>query len=314
MRLLRPLPVLLALVPLAGCSDLGDMRGTAPFVAASGPATLAVEVGADRALARLPAEAGAVVSVTERREKDRLTQTIALSGDGVTPGTNRVSVVAASRDPERSRRVTAETIAAELEAEVPEADMRPVPQMIAGSGAPIGLATGRTANGGTCIYAWQESDVRPNGGRGGIFADERVDLSVRVRLCRRDLSEDRAIALVEGLRLRGDVVPLDGRVGRVASGVDALASAGYGSPSSSAARNPMIEAPVVDRPARSTVRAVASPVAAKPVAHEASPGRAVPMPGSAAPSPVVATPVGRPVAASGPTPSAAPAIPLPAGG
>ena len=216
-------------LPLAACTDLAEMRAGAPITTATTPATLATEVGAERALARLPAEAGAVVSVTERREKDRLTQTVTLSGDAMARGGNRIRVVAANRDPAVTPRMTEERLEAELAAELPGIDMRPIGRMASASGAPLGLASGRSSDGTTCVYAWQESRAVPQGGRsGGFFASDEVDLSVRVRLCRQGMSEERLVALVEGLSLRGDVALRGGFGAPVATGVDALASAGYG--------------------------------------------------------------------------------------
>ena len=302
---IRPFFVLAAIAPLAGCADLGAGGVRAPFVTAAVPASLAVEVGADQALARLPGEAGAVVSVTERREGDRLTQVVALAGDGVGRGTNRIRVVAANHDAGRSRRPTEEAIAAELAAELPDVAMQPVAQVITGPGGPIGMATGRTAGGETCVYAWQESDVRASGARGGMFGGDTVDLSVRVRLCRRDLDEGRAVALVEGLRLRGDVVTLGRRTAAGPTGVDALASAGYGAPvSRTLAVEPGRPAVASPRLAGSEAKATVPRRSEKPPAASA----AVPLPDAARnASPTPAT--------SEPGPSAAvPTIPLPNGG
>ena len=310
MRPFRSLPVLLALAPLAACGDLTEMRGPPPYATTSASPSLAQEVGAERALAVLPAEAGQVISVTERREVERIGQTIALAGEGTTQGTNQIRVVAANHDPERRRRPTEETIAAELESEFPDLDMRRTERMITGQGGPIGLATGRAAGGATCLYAWQETEARPGRARGGLFASEQVDLSVRVRLCRRDLGEERAIALVEGLRLRSDVVPMGERGAPVASGVDALASAGY---AASASPVTTFAAPT---PARHEVVRPARTVAASPATQPSS--AAIPVPTDiAARTPVVAAPripvaavAAAPVAAvTAATPTASPAQP-----
>ncbi len=316
---LRPLPLVLVLVlvPLAGCAEFADRGTTSPYATASVSPSLAREVGADRALARLPDEAGAVVTVTERREPDRLTQTIALSGDAATAGTNRIRVVAATRDPGRLRRPTEEAITAEMEAEFAGLDMRPSSRSITAAGGPIGVATGRSTEGATCVYAWQEIDARPGRGPDGIFASETVDVSVRVRLCRRDLSEDRAVALVEGLRLRPDVAPLGGWSVAGTSGVDALASAGYGPPTGSGTRRipPMVAAPAAPMRNDDVTAAAARPVSSARRAATAG----APVPASAAASDSVpaplAVPAARTTAAAPPASSTAvPAIPLPSGG
>lgn len=302
MRKLGPLHALLAVLPLAACADLAETGYGGPLATQTVPASLAEEVGTDRALARLPAEAGAVVSVTQRRERDRLTQTVALAGDVGTRGSNRIRVVAAERDPSVVRRMTEERIAAELAAEMPGVDMRPIDRMTQGAGGPIGIASGRAPDGGACVYAWQETTAGGRSGGGSVFsASDDVDLSVRVRLCRRDLTEERLVALVEGLSLRGDVSPRRGFAGSGPTGVDALATAGYGGPAASSRGFEPI------RPAASTT-APRPTVAAKPRAERPAVA-AVPAPSKVAPSkvaPAKAEPA-RPAIVANP-------IPLPSGG
>jgi hypothetical protein len=312
MRPTRSLLALLAVVPLGACADMTETRMSAPFATASLPASLAVEVAPDQALAGLPAEAGAVVSVTERREKDRLIQTIALAGDAATRGTNRIRVVAESHEPGRSRRPTEEAIAAELAAELPDVDMRPSSLVIAGAGGPVGLATGRSARGETCVYAWQETKARPSRGRSGLFDADAVDVSVRVRLCRPGLTEERAVALVEGLRLRADVVPLGGGFASGPTGVDALATAGYGGSTAAGAsvRAPMTVARhSTPRVARADPPTPVRPV--KPVSRSIEPATAK---APVIPSPAVASDRAAPPLAGVAPAVTAPPIPLPSGG
>lgn len=294
MRAPSILLALLAAEPLAACADLAETSRAAPFATASVPASLAVEVAPDQALARLPAEAGAVVSVTERRESGRLTQEVTLAGEATARGTNRIRVVASDRDGATSRRMTEERLEAELAAELPGVDMRVVPRVASAGGVALGFATGRSPTAGTCVYAWQETVATPRGGRSGsFFANDDVDLSVRVRLCRATTSEEALVALVEGLTLRGDVSPKGGRFASGATGVDALASAGYARPAVRIAE---------------PVRPVASAVEARP-AKVAAPRPATPKPEVAAPAAVT------PRAASLPAPSVvADPIPLPSGG
>lgn len=312
MRPTRSLLALLAVVLLGACADMTEMRTTAPFATASLPATLAVEVAPEQALAGLPAEAGAVVSVTERREKDRLTQTIALAGDAATPGTNRIRVVAETHEPGRSRRATEEAIAAELAAELPDVDMRTSSQVIAGAGGPVGLATGRGGRGETCVYAWQETRTRPSRSRGGVFDTDAVDVSVRVRLCRQGLTEERAIALVEGLRLRADVVPLGSGFASGPTGVDALATAGYGAQAMAGgySRAPATVAKVATpRVARAEPSTPVRPV--KPVSRSIDPSASK---ATVVPPPVVASGRAAPPLAGVAPAVTAPPIPLPSGG
>jgi hypothetical protein len=336
MSMIRPLLAVLAVTPLAACADMVDGRGATPFTTAAVPASLATEVAPEQALARLPAEAGAVVSVTERREKERLIQTIALAGDAAARGTNRIVVSAAEHDPGHISRMTEERIAGELATELPDVDMRPSATMADGAAGPIGIASGRTARGETCVYAWQEVDARPRGVRSGFFDRGDVDVSVRVRLCRRDLSEAQMVALVEGLRLRSDVATRPSRFAGGPTGVDALATAGYGSATPSARFASVSTASSYAAPAATAPRRVArterrsSTSATKPavIPRAVATVAAVPLPSnsatpvvSIAPAPTPVPPVHAvapvreaPPLAHVPPSVAAPAIPLPSGG
>lgn len=273
---MRPHTILLAFLaaaPLTACADLAETSRSAPFATASVPVTLAVEVAPDEALARLPAAAGAVVSVTERREGGRLTQEVALAGDATARGANRIRVVASDHDGAARKRMTEERLEAELAAELPGVDMRVVPRVASAGGVALGLASGRSPAGGACVYAWQETVATPRGGRsGGLFARDDVDLSVRVRLCRQTMSEETLVALVEGLTLRGDVAPKGGRMASGATGVDALASAGYARPSPRAVEPVRIAQPMAEaRPAKAVEPRPTTPAVEVPKPREASP-------------------------------------------
>jgi len=294
---MRPFLALLALLPLGACMDVAGERLAAPLATSTDRATLAEQVPAEAALARLPAEAGAVVAVTERREVERLTQTVALAGDAGQRGTNRITVTAAEHDPATMRRMTEDKVAAELAEELPGLDMRPIGRLASAGGGPLGIASGRAADGTACVYAWQQTVVTPRTGRGGsLFAADDVDLSVRVRLCRKGVDEERLIALVEGLTLRSDVTPRGVRFASGPTGVDALATAGYGA-TSARAETPRraVEAPAV-RPVTPAKKATAAPVVAR---------AAKPRP-SDTPAPASSTPASPAIVAH--------PIPLPSGG
>ncbi len=73
----------LLVAPLvAGCARSDDLLPTFA-TAAPGRAALSESLPPESALAALPREAGAVVSVTERRSTTGLRQTITLTGDAV---------------------------------------------------------------------------------------------------------------------------------------------------------------------------------------------------------------------------------------
>lgn len=293
MTALRPslFAALVATLALAGCAS-GPITGDV----ATGSTGLGVAVAPERAMAALPPEAGNVVSVVERRGDGSVEQTITLMGDATARGDDRIEVAARERRFAAVRpRLDAEAIEAEMAEALPGVAMRMSSRVVTTPSGPVGIATGRSADGRDCLYAWSTAEARgrATGGFGlSLAASTKSDLTVRVRLCRRGLDEERLIALAEGLRIRADLGTEATLPPVAGAGGDALAAAGYAS-----------AAPI----------ATAAPVAApKPTvsARTAEPARATAKP------PVVAKTAARPAA----TPEKAAAatnvapIPLPASG
>lgn len=291
---------------LAGCASTAD---TGRLAATDGGGdTLGVALSPGRALAALPPEAGAVVSVVERRTADGdVKQTITLVGDPGARRDDRIEVTAHRRGfGAAARRIDAETIEAEMAEALPGVDMTVSPRVFATPTGPVGVATGRTADGIGCLYAWSNAvtEARPERAANvlglQIATTAKSDVGVRVRLCRRGWSTDRLAALAEGLRVSADggtalsAGPVGGTLG-----TDALASAGYGA-----------AAPTWTPPAPTRVTPPAAAVAPRPVVGRAqAPGADVAVAHAASAKPSPAAPV-RPEA---PVTVAAP-IPLPSGG
>ncbi len=220
---------------LAGCSSIDDTTRLA--ATDTGATTLGVALPPGRARAALPPEAGAVVSVVERRTGDgEVKQTITLVGDPGARRDDRIEVTAHRRGfTATSRRIDAETIEAEMADALPGVDMTVSPRVVTTPTGPVGLATGRTADGSGCLYAWSNAVTEARPERSASFlglqiaTTAKTDVSVRVRLCRRGWSPERLATLAEGLRVSSGVgAPIAaGPAGR-AVGNDALASAGYG--------------------------------------------------------------------------------------
>lgn len=232
---LVPAVVACAGLALAGCSASQSLTGLGPT--ATPVATLGVSLPPERAMAALPPEAGAVVSVVERRSgEDTVTQTITLTGDPGAHGDDRIEVARHDRSSIAARpRVDAETIEAEMADALPGVAMTISPRVITSPGGPVGVATGAAGNGINCLYAWSNAEARGRSTPSASFLGLQIasttsaEMTVRVRLCRRGVSEERLIALAEGLRLRSDVAVgsgLSAAAGPV--GGDALATAGYG--------------------------------------------------------------------------------------
>ncbi|MCJ2032797.1 cellulose biosynthesis protein BcsN [Methylobacterium sp. J-068] len=95
-------------------------------------------------------------------------------------------------------RPTEAGIRAEMEAVFPGVPMQVVERPSANSYGPYGLAIGRGAGGARCLYAWQWIAEPPAlQGDGSVAAP----LSLRVRLCRSDITLEAMAAAVNQLRL-----------------------------------------------------------------------------------------------------------------
>lgn len=245
-------------VALAGCSSVAD---PALLAGGSAPASLGVAQSPDRALASLPAEAGAVVSVVERHGPDDVVkQTVTLAGDAARVGDNRIEITARRRDGALGR-VDAETIDAEMAEALPGVAMTVSPRVVTGPNGPIGVATGSTGD-VACLYAWSTAEARPRATSSTrvlgleVSAVTSNELSVRVRLCRKGIGEERLAALAEGLRLRTDLAVTSSRAAMPVAGADALASAGYPTAVSTA---PIATAPTTPRRAVEAPKPRATP-------------------------------------------------------
>lgn len=284
---------------LAGCSSL-DGPSLADAAASTAPASLGVAVPPERALASLPAEAGAVVSVVERRSADgEVKQTITLAGDPGARGVDGIEVTAREQTyAAASRRIDADAVRAEMDEAFPDVAMTVSPRVVTTPTGPVGLATGSAGNGVSCLYAWSNGTLRRSTPtRAGLlsFAEASTnDVRVRVRLCRKGMSEDRLAALAEGLRIASDLGPASPALPR-AAGSDALASAGYGATVPAA----VATAPVAPSapPAASTATRAPRQIA------KTAPARAVEHPVATKPAPKTDAPI-----------AVAAPIPLPSGG
>ncbi|MCB5175083.1 cellulose biosynthesis protein BcsN [Microvirga lenta] len=166
----------------AGCSTRSDL----------GFMTLMSEVPATQAIIVPPPGGPAVVAVLQRRYQNGVSQEIALSTASMTLGQNAfyVSMV---NDPEtlseiddtlRIRPLTPEIIQAEMEERFPGIDMRTSLLYAQNKYGPFGFATGRSATGDLCLYAWQQ--IEPS--EPAIFMTHGA-ISLRLRLCDADATE-----------------------------------------------------------------------------------------------------------------------------
>ena len=294
-RRLSAAPALLASTLLAACSSTDQGRRTM----AGGPepvdASIARALAPQSALAWLPGEAGPIVSVVESRRLDRTEQKITLAGDVGTDGDNEITVTL--HHPRRYQNVPPvdeATLRDEMAERLPGVAMSPSPRVVVAQAGPVGFATGRAGSGAGCLYAWTSGDQRRPVTFARMFgvdgdAPDRVD--VRIRLCRRGLDENRAVALVQGLQMRTGTAPVaytDRAPVAYGPGGDALASAGWnGAPTAA----PAYGAPVYAAPVYATAPVYGAPVYGAPV--YGAPVYAAPT----APAPTYAAPAAAPAPA-----------------
>ena len=245
MRLTHATSLLLAAVLMTGCArDNADYRASAAGPGFNSQAgVLAVAVPASGAAAFLPASAGRIIQVAERRFADGLSQDIILDGSRSAKGENHIEIAMRFQpqgETQTDNRVPlskpSETaIASEIETRFPDVRMETVNVLLQNHYGPYGLAAGRRGNGERCIYAWQWIDDINNPtapatpGLASALVAPPQPVSLRVRLCRSGVSADQLAGLVNELvvgggRSRGQL-PVLGQNG--ASG-DALTAAGGG--------------------------------------------------------------------------------------
>ena len=245
MRLFHATSLLLAAVLMTGCArDNADYRASAAgpgFNSLAG--VLAVAVPASSAAAFLPASAGRIIQVAERRFADGLSQEIILDGSRSAKGENRIEVAMRFQPQGETQtdnhvplsKPSETAIASEIETRFPDVRMETVNVLLQNHYGPYGLAAGRRGNGERCIYAWQWIDDinNPSGpatpGLASALVAPPQPASLRVRLCRSGVSADQLAGLVNELVVGGGrgrgPLPVLGQNG--ASG-DALTAAGGG--------------------------------------------------------------------------------------
>lgn len=166
----------------AGCSTRSDL----------GFMSLLNEVPATQAIIVPPPGGPAVVAVLQRRYQNGVTQEIALATASSAPGQNAVYVslvneperVSEIDDTLRIRRLTQESVQAEMEERLPGIDMRTSLLYAQNKYGPFGFATGRSATGDLCLYAWQQIEPTEP-----VLLMPQGAISIRLRLCDADATE-----------------------------------------------------------------------------------------------------------------------------
>ncbi|MEL6947588.1 MAG: cellulose biosynthesis protein BcsN [Pseudomonadota bacterium] len=207
------------LLILAGCNQAGlpDFTTTNSVFAANTSAAynhvLAERRPVEEAMVQLPQRAGTILEVIQGRSGNGIKQRIVLKGDTRTPGQNMVDVRMVShriwpkvrKDDMGVHSTKLAILRANMRSEFPGITMGISSVLSTNPYGPFGYALGRTSSGVRCLYGWQNV-----AGKGrepwGIFTkrSRRPELSVRVRLCRSDVTDRQLVAFMRQLRIDAD--------------------------------------------------------------------------------------------------------------
>lgn len=181
----------LLLLATAGCSTRSELGFT----------SLMNEVPATQAAVVPPPGGPSIVAVLQRRYLNGISQEIALSTAAATPGQNAfyVSLIndltaqSEADDVLAIRPLTQDRIQVEMEERLPGIDMRTSLVYAQNKYGPFGFATGRSAAGDLCLYAWQR--IEPN--QAAILTPGGI-VSVRLRLCDADATVEQLLRPMYG--------------------------------------------------------------------------------------------------------------------
>jgi hypothetical protein len=153
----------------------------------------------------VPASGGPrVLGVIERTYRNAVRQKIVLQNDGSVSGENAIEVtfygpLKATIDAGNLKRDTGtlHDIDIEMRRKIPLA-MAISPNFAQNTLGPFGFALGGSTAAGRCIYAWQRIHAQRN-----VFLEPsaRGEISLRLRFCRRGVSDDTLLGLMYGIAI-----------------------------------------------------------------------------------------------------------------
>ena len=190
-KLLKLLAAAAALMSVAACAGRSDLDY----------ATLNSQVPATRAILVPPPGGPSVVAVLQRTYQNGISQEIALSTASLTSGQNAfyaslLNNTAGNMELPETLSLTPLTpdrIEREMEERIPGVEMQTSLVYVQNKFGPFGFATGRSASGDLCLYAWQQ--IEPD--KPAILVPGGA-ISVRLRLCDADASVDQLLRVMYG--------------------------------------------------------------------------------------------------------------------
>jgi hypothetical protein len=208
----RPILVLILACHLGGCGILAStpvakhsLEQSADPALPRSATTKAFAPSDQGALAKLPAAAGTIKSLSRQSFADGLQQVISYDHSVAGFKPNEVLIVSVSSlsmlrlDPQTGPlaprdQPTEAGIKTVLAADFPRMQMRIVNTPRSNEYGIYGLATGQWDNGVRCIYAWQWIDPLKT-------ARDSMLVSLRIRICRSNMTLDQLAGIVDGIKI-----------------------------------------------------------------------------------------------------------------
>jgi hypothetical protein len=240
---LRIMAMMALALSVAGCATGDDPTLVTGSIRPEAPALIA-DVAPDYAAAYLPQMAGRIEAVRQSSKPGHVFQTILYPSPGYEAGENTLSVSIAppSSDPSYRQAPSGNEIMAEIRAALPGAAMAIAAAPGQNLQGPFGYATGPSADGGACIFAWQiTKDISRSDQAGfGKLARSRHAAKIRLRYCHPSMSETGLVSMMSGLRVR-EISDATIEMLRFAEGSGVPSRAGYasGSPRQQPAATPV---------------------------------------------------------------------------
>jgi Cellulose biosynthesis protein BcsN len=222
---LRTVAVLALIAPLSACvfNNPLDRQLTSAVVLEPSPLDgyqyeLAEEVPLSRAFMELPAMAGPMIAVREKRYANGIEQTMVLESEAAADGENRIEVrvTQPGKSDDRIkneylqvRNTRREQIQSDMKEFVWGIPMEIVASVEANAYGTYGYALGRSKLGYNCLLGWQNvKGVMKERRLLGFTTTSNTDMSVRLRICRTDLSADQLVSIIRGMRITVDPAAL----------------------------------------------------------------------------------------------------------
>jgi hypothetical protein len=206
----RLLPLLA--LPMAACSSSSpdparfSALDTTPVASVAAVAPVAA---ASPGLLRISPEAGPILQVRERDTGNGFHQDLVLAWAKEGHPENRIEIDVITKPNQKGIGKPSEAgIRSEILSRYPGVPMKIVLKPKENGLGTFGLAVGVRSDGARCVFAWQwVDDIRDTGGKSGFskMMARSTPASVRVAMCRRDMTLDTLATLVESLSLSGDV-------------------------------------------------------------------------------------------------------------